>query len=91
MVAVSVDTTEESARLAEKLGLGFMLLSDTTHRAMTDWGLVHRDGMPGGGTIMRPGVFLVEADGMISWRRLTDNYRVRLHPEEILEVLERSD
>jgi peroxiredoxin len=87
VVAVSVDTSEESARLAEGLGLEFPILSDVKEEAIRAWGLVHDGGRPGGGAIARPAIFIVEPDGTISWRRLTDNYRVRVRPEEILEAL----
>jgi len=87
-VAVSVDTNEESARLAEGLGLEFPILSDVQEEAIHTWGLVHENGKPGGGAISRPAIFLVESDGTISWRRLTDDYRVRLRPENVLEVLQ---
>jgi len=84
---VSVDTIEESARLASGLGLEFPILSDVERRAIHDWGLVHEGGKPGGGAIARPAVFIVEPDGRISWRRLTDNWRARVRPEEVLEAL----
>jgi len=87
-VAVSVDTNEESARLAEGLGLEFPILSDVQEEAIHTWGLVHENGKPGGGAISRPAIFLVEPDGTISWRRLTDDYRVRLRPGDVLEVLQ---
>ena len=86
-MAVSVDTNEESVRLAEGLGLQFPILSDVQEEAIRAWGLVHENGKPGGGAISRPAIFLVEPDGTISWRRLTDDYRVRLRPEDLLEVL----
>jgi peroxiredoxin len=84
---VSVDTTEENARLAEGLGLEFPILSDVQQETIRTWGLVHENAGPGGGAIARPAIFLVEPDGTISWRRLTDDYRVRVRPEEILEAL----
>jgi hypothetical protein len=37
--------------------------------------------------LCRPAIFLVEPDGTISWRRLTDDYRVRVRPAEVLEAL----
>jgi peroxiredoxin len=88
VVAVSVDTSEESARLAEELDLEFPILSDVQENAIRAWGLVHENGKPGGGAISRPAIFLVEPEGTISWRRLTDDYRVRLRPEDVLEVLQ---
>lgn len=87
VIAVSVDTPEESARLAAGLGLGFPILSDVERRAIHDWGLVHEGGRPGGGAIARPAIYIVEPDGRISWRSLTENYRVRVRPEQVLAAL----
>jgi peroxiredoxin len=89
-LAVSVDTNEESAMLADKLGLDFPILSDVQETAIRSWGLVHEGAKPGGGSMARPAIFLVEADGTISWRDVTDDYRVRARPEDILEVLRSS-
>lgn len=83
---MSVDTSEDSARLAEGLGLEFPLLSDVEREAVRAWGVAHEEGLPGQ-VIARPASFLVERDGTISWRSLTDNWRVRLRPEELLEAL----
>lgn len=78
---------EESARLASGLGLEFPLVSDSQGRAIADWQVVHEGGRPGGGSIARPAAFVVEPDGTISWRHLPDDWRVRLRPEQVLEVL----
>lgn len=83
---MSVDTVEQNARLAEGLGIEFALLSDSDRMAIRAWGLVHEGGGPGG-DIARPGVFLVETDGTVSWRSLPDDWRVRLRPEQVLAVL----
>jgi hypothetical protein len=56
--------------------------------AIAAWGQVHENGKPGGGAIARPAFFLVEPDGTISWRQLTDDYRVRVRPEDVLEALQ---
>jgi peroxiredoxin len=87
VVAVSVDTTEESARLVKGLSLEFPVLSDVERRAIRDWGLVHEGGKPGGGAIARPATYIVEPDGTISWRSLTENWRVRVRPEHVLDAL----
>ena len=87
---MSVDTIEESALLAAGLGLEFPLLSDVERQAILDWGLVHEGGKPGEGAIARPAIFIVEPDGRISWRSLTENYRVRVRPEHVLDALVRT-
>lgn len=84
--AVSAETSEESARLAEGPGLELPLLSDVEREAVRARGVAHEEGLPGQ-VIARPASFLVERDGTISWRSLTDNWRIRLRPEELLEVL----
>ena len=91
MLAISVDTNEESALLAERLGLEFPILSDVQEEVIRTWGLVHENGKPGGGAIARPAIFLIEPDGTISWRQLTDDYRVRVRPEDVLEALRAAD
>jgi len=87
VIAVSVDSVEESARLVEGMGLGFQLLSDPDAKAIQEWGLLHAGGKPGGGVIARPAAFLVEPDGTISWRNLTANYRIRVRSKQYLEAL----
>lgn len=62
------------------------LLSDVEREAVRAWGPAHEEGLPGQ-VIARPASFLVELDGTISWRGLTDNRRVWLRPEELLEAL----
>jgi peroxiredoxin len=51
--------------LADKLGLGFPILSDVQETAIRDWGLLHEGAKPGGGSMARPAAFLVEGDGTI--------------------------
>ena len=53
------------------------------------WGVVHRGGSVDGSDIARPAVFLVDDTGIIRWRNLTENWRVRTRPERILQALDR--
>jgi peroxiredoxin len=39
------------------------------------------------GDIARPAVFLIDREGRIVWRELTENWRVRVRPETVLEHL----
>ena len=87
MIAVSVDTVEQNRELAEGLGLDFPLLSDSQRTAIAAWGVVHAGGGIGGTDIARPATFLVESDGRVSWRSLTENWRVRVRPEHVLDAL----
>jgi len=84
---VSVDSIEQNRKLAEGLGLDYPVLSDADRTAIAAWGIVHAGGGIGGTDIARPATFLVEPDGTVSWRSLTDDWRVRVRPEHVLDVL----
>ncbi len=88
VLAVSVDTPEESRRLATSAGLTFSLLSDRNAVAVDAFGLRHRGASIDGSDIARPAVFIIDRDGNVAWRSLTDNWRVRVRPETILQKLQ---
>jgi peroxiredoxin len=50
------------------------------------FGLRHVDGGMEG-DIARPAVLVFDRDGRVVWRHLTDNWRVRVRPDQLLEVL----
>jgi peroxiredoxin len=87
VLAVSADTPEESRKLVESAKLDFALLSDPEGAAWDAFGLRHAGGAIGGDDIARPGVFVIDRQGRIAWRKLTDNWRVRVRPEEVLDQL----
>jgi peroxiredoxin len=88
VLAVSVDAPEESRKMAAELGLEYTLLSDGDLSAIDAWGVRHAGGYPGGRDIARPATFLIDAEGRVRWRELTDNWRVRLRPERVIEQLD---
>jgi len=86
VLAISVDSPEESHSLTEKAGITFPLLSDTDRKVIDRYGLRHM----GGGIsedIARPATFILARDGRIVWRQLTDNWRIRVRPEPVLKQL----
>ena len=78
----------ENKRLAEKLGIGFPILSDSDATVISEYGVLHPAGGIGGRDIARPAVLLIGPDGVIAWRDLTDNWRVRVGSDEILAAIE---
>lgn len=90
VIAISPDTVTQNRDVARKLGLGFPILSDDALEATNALGLLHAGGgpPPDMADIPRPAVFIVE-DGTIRWRALTDNWRVRVQAEPLLEELSR--
>jgi peroxiredoxin len=73
--------------VVEKLGLDFPILSDSAREAITAYGVVHETGGIDGGAIARPAILLVGPDGTIRWRELTDNWRVRVRAETVIEAV----
>ena len=89
VLAVSADSVEDNRKLAESAHLAFSLLDDSEGKAMDAFGLRHSGASIDGGDIARPAVFIIDRDGRIAWRELTDNWRVRVRPETVIEQLKR--
>ena len=85
VAVVSVDSVEENKRVATKHGFEFSLLSDPDLTVIDLFGVRHPKGGVTGDDIARPAVFIVNAEGKITWKNLTSNWRVRIRPETILE------
>ena len=85
-IAISVDAPEMSKDLANKAGYTYPLLSDTKADVIRRYDLLHKGGGETGGDIARPAEFLVDRNGVVRWRNLTDDFRVRARPEQLLEA-----
>jgi peroxiredoxin len=89
ILALVVDSPGQNASVVRDLDLGFPVLSDRALKVIDAYGLRHPGAGPGGHDIARPASFLIDADGIIRWRDLTDNYRIRPHPDVILAELDK--
>jgi peroxiredoxin len=87
VLAISIDPPDMNGRVAQKHGLTFPILSDHNREALDRFGLRHEEGGMEGDDIFRPAVFVLDRQGRVVWRKLTDDWRVRVRPEEILELL----
>jgi peroxiredoxin len=87
VVAVVVDPVAQNAAVTRKLGLGFPILSDPDLAMIDAYGLRHANGIPGS-DIARPATFVLDANGVVRWRDLTENYRVRPRPEDVLRAVD---
>jgi peroxiredoxin len=88
VLAISVDDVDRNREVADAYSPDVRVLSDPELAAIDAYGVRH----PGGGLegdIARPAVFLVDRDGRIAWRKLTENWRVRPRPDELLVELSR--
>ena len=85
-MAVVVDTPEQNAEVVRDLGLGYRIVSDPNLTVIDPYGLRHEQaGQP---PIAHPATFLIDANGTVRWRDVTDNYRLRPQPETILAAVD---
>ena len=67
LVAISVDTPEESQAFKQSLHLPFLLLSDVDHKVVSEWGLLNT-GEHGG--IAHPAVWVIDQTRTVRFRSL---------------------
>jgi peroxiredoxin len=88
VVAVSVDSAQKNLQVQARHGLDFPLLSDPDLVAIDAFGLRHPKGMLDN-DIARPATFILDREGRIVWKELTDNWRIRIRPGPVLEQLQK--
>jgi peroxiredoxin len=76
--AIAVSPAAALAPLQEKLGDGVTLLADPEGKAVSAFGMLEGNGLA------RAATFLLDREGRVSHRWLTENYRKRPSPEDIL-------
>jgi len=89
IVAISVDPPEINREHTRKQGYTFTFLSDPEAEVIRRYDLLHEKGGAESTHIARPAEFLIDSTGTIRWVNLTDDYRVRARPEQVLQVLDR--
>jgi len=87
VVAVSVDRPEDIRNLCRKQGYAYTFLSDAKREVIRRYDLVHVNGGPSG-DIARPAEFLIDPGGVIRWVNLSEDYRVRARPKQMLQVID---
>jgi peroxiredoxin len=80
--------------LAEKFHVPFIFLTDVDNGAAQALGIEMKNGLPAGMEMMGydqdtvyPTVIITDADGVIIYADLTNNYRIRPEPAEFINVL----
>lgn len=86
LLAISADPPDVLRETADAYAFGFPLLADPELTAIDAYGLRH---VGGGleGDISRPAVFVIDREGRIAWHELTENWRVRLDPQRLIDQL----
>ena len=85
-VAISVDTPSMSHDLCQRAGYTYSFLSDPQAEVIRRYDLLHPGGGVNGQDIARPAEVLLDSSRTIRWANLTEDYRVRARPEQIIEA-----
>jgi peroxiredoxin len=85
-VAISVDTPELSRDLCARRGFTFTFLSDSKAEVIRRYDLLHAGAGKDGQDIARPAEFLLDSSGTVRWVNLTNDFRVRARPEQMIEA-----
>ncbi len=89
VAAISVDSSAESRKLCDAKGYTFPFLSDPNAEMIRQYGVLHPKAGEDGRDIARPAEFLVDSSGVIRWANLTDDFRVRARPDDVLAAIDR--
>ena len=82
-MAISVDPPAKSKELAGKLSVTFPLLSDEPLATAHAYGVEDKEN-----SISWPSLFVIAPDGKVAWRSVSQTYKVRAGPADILKALD---
>lgn len=84
MVAISGDPEDKLAILANRMP-GIRFLRDPEIRVADLYGVRDPGNRgPGDVPLARPATFLVDREGQVAWRVLTDNWRIRPRADDVI-------
>ena len=89
IVAISVDSNEDSRKLATSRHYTIPLLSDPNAATIRAYGILHPHAGAEGEDIARPAEFLLDADGRVRWENFSETIIARLHPDAVLAAVDR--
>ena len=70
------------------MGYTFTFLSDVKAEVIRRYDVLHRGAGPKGQDIARPAEFLLDPQGKVIWRNLTEDAAVRARPEQVLKAFD---
>ena len=95
VMLISPQPAGNSAKLAKRFDAPMDFLVDTDNTAAKALGIFAENGLPAtlqvlgyDSDVPMPTVIITDAEGIVRWLDLTDNYRVRPEPETFLRVLD---
>ena len=89
---MSIDAREQLEQMIERVAetdgrvLEFPLLSDPDHAVIARYGLLNQSD-PQARPIPHPTVFVIDRSGVVRWKFIEIDYRIRPTNEDVLEAL----
>jgi peroxiredoxin len=93
ILALSVDNPDDLQQMVDRISQDdsvaprFPFLTDQDHQVIDRYGLFN-DADPRGRQITHPATFLIDIEGVVRWRFIEVDYRVRPTNEDVLAELE---
>ena len=90
ILAVAIDSPADLRKMVDRISTDgpppdFPFLSDPGHRVIDRYGLLNPDDRRG---IPHPTTLVIDLEGIVRWKFIEVNYRIRPTNEQILDALE---
>ncbi len=92
ILALSVDSPDDLQKMVDRISMedgivpDFPLLSDPGHQVIDRYGLFN-PADPKGRQITHPATFVIDTEGVVLWKMVEVNYKIRPTNEDILSAL----
>jgi peroxiredoxin len=92
IIALAVDSPEDLQRMVDRISQDdsmvphFPFVTDPGHAVIDRYGLFN-DGDPRGRQITHPATFIIDREGVVRWRFIEVDYRLRPSNEDVLGAL----
>ena len=92
ILALSVDGPEDTQKMVDRISQDdgvlpdFPFLSDLGHQVIDRYGLFNVDD-PRGREVAHPATYVIDREGVVRWKFVEVDYKVRPTNDDILEVL----
>jgi len=82
-----VDAPDVTKSLCQRRGYTYTFLSDPNAEVIRRYDVLHPGAGMKGHDIARPAEFLVDSSGTVRWVNLTNDFRVRARPEQMIQAV----
>ena len=82
-----MDALDVTKGLCQRRGYTYIFLSDPNADVIRRYDVLHPGAGMKGHDIARPAEFLVDSSGTVRWVNLTNDFRVRARPEQMIQAM----